>query len=305
MLSLDYPQVLKHDMDYYVSGQLSYSTNTSSTTMATSNIMTSLPYWNTTDSNMDIWHHTGYEQGLLPLLPQQQQNDDHSMRSDASSIVQSPCFVTSSPSISTFSSISPSPQQHHPLDTSSTSSPPPFTSTLMTDNNEITPIITLQQWSREALIDRVLTLEQELVYYHSSESPKQDGWQCRWDSCDTVTSTLEQLTDHLHRVHVGRGKATYYCGWTGCARHDKPFTKRHKMHNHLRTHTGERPFVCRTAGCQKRFSRPDSLSTHQKTHSNVRPFVCADCGKSYFHARSLRKHLKASHHHGFSNNLIG
>ncbi|ORZ10174.1 hypothetical protein BCR42DRAFT_333851, partial [Absidia repens] len=125
---------------------------------------------------------------------------------------------------------------------------------------------------------------------------KQEGWQCRWDACDTVTSTIEQLTDHLCRIHVGRGKASYYCGWTGCGRHDKPFTKRHKALNHLRTHTGERPFVCRTPGCHKRFSRPDSLSTHQKTHSNIRPFVCADCGKSYFHARSLRKHLKASQH---------
>ncbi|KAI9304551.1 hypothetical protein BJ944DRAFT_163355, partial [Cunninghamella echinulata] len=114
--------------------------------------------------------------------------------------------------------------------------------------------------------------------------------------CDKVTSTLEQLTEHLYRVHVGRGKANYYCGWIGCNRHDKPFTKRHKMHNHLRTHTGERPFVCNATGCHKRFSRPDSLSTHLKTHSNVRPFVCADCGKSYFHARSLRKHLKASNH---------
>ncbi|KAI8335428.1 hypothetical protein BC941DRAFT_461972 [Chlamydoabsidia padenii] len=194
-------------------------------------------------------------------------------------LAPSPCYVTSSPTTSTFSSI-------HAFST------PENSAHLISP----TPLASLQHLSREALIDRVLELEQELIYCHSSESPKQDGWQCRWDSCDTVTSTLEQLTDHLYRIHVGRGKASYYCGWTGCARHDKPFTKRHKMHNHLRTHTGERPFVCRTPGCHKRFSRPDSLSTHQKTHSNVRPFVCAECGKSYFHARSLRKHLKASPH---------
>ncbi|KAI8144549.1 hypothetical protein BJV82DRAFT_607679 [Fennellomyces sp. T-0311] len=87
---------------------------------------------------------------------------------------------------------------------------------------------------------------------------------------------------------------TYSCEWEGCPRNQKPFTKRHKMYNHLRTHTGERPFVCTKSGCEKRFSRPDSLTTHIKTHSNVRPFICAakGCGKAYYHARSLKKHEK-------------
>ncbi|KAI9253835.1 hypothetical protein BDA99DRAFT_442969, partial [Phascolomyces articulosus] len=77
-----------------------------------------------------------------------------------------------------------------------------------------------------------------------------------------------------------------------CPRNQKPFTKRHKMHNHLRTHTGERPFECKEPGCGKRFSRPDSLTTHSKIHSNVRPYLCGfeNCGKAYYHLRSLRKH---------------
>jgi hypothetical protein len=71
---------------------------------------------------------------------------------------------------------------------------------------------------------------------------------CKWENCTLELNTLDELINHVKIDHIGSGKANYYCCWKDCARKQKPFTKRHKMHNHLRTHTGERPFVCQEPG---------------------------------------------------------
>ncbi|KAI8093168.1 Gli-3 product/segment polarity gene cubitus interruptus-like protein [Halteromyces radiatus] len=117
---------------------------------------------------------------------------------------------------------------------------------------------------------------------------------CLWENCEQEWTTLEALITHVRNDHVAQGKKFYVCRWKNCRRNQKPFIKRHKMYNHFRTHTGEKPFQCDDEGCQRRFSRLDSLVTHKKVHSNIRPFQCKvpDCTKAYFHARSLRKHLR-------------
>ncbi|KAI8367218.1 hypothetical protein EDC96DRAFT_507324 [Choanephora cucurbitarum] len=120
---------------------------------------------------------------------------------------------------------------------------------------------------------------------------------CQWSDCTEKAVSLDQLMTHICDQHIGSGKAAYLCEWKDCGRNKKPFMKRHKMHNHMRTHTGEKPFVCTIDDCKKTFSRPDSLSTHVKTHSDVRPYFCTypACDKAYFHSRSLRKHIKSIH----------
>lgn len=71
---------------------------------------------------------------------------------------------------------------------------------------------------------------------------------CLWRDCGMTLDSMVALNEHVAELHIGSGKASYSCSWQGCPRLLKPFTKRHKMYNHLRTHTGERPFRCLVPG---------------------------------------------------------
>ena len=74
-----------------------------------------------------------------------------------------------------------------------------------------------------------------------------------------------------------------------CPYCDRTF-KKHNLKQHVRIHTGEKPFACKK--CNKAYKRNYLLEEHMRTHSGEKPFVCPVCDKAFARKLNMQVHMR-------------
>ncbi|GAA35010.2 zinc finger protein ZXDC [Clonorchis sinensis] len=139
-------------------------------------------------------------------------------------------------------------------------------------------------------------LENRVEWGLAIPDPDPERYHCTYPGCDKSYARRHRLNQHLS-THTGSGpircdqpnchvryfseedlqrhklvhmyandklpRRRHACPYPNC---DKAYSKLNKLKEHLRSHTGERPYVCREPGCGAAFIRLYGVRRHELTH---------------------------------------
>uniref|UniRef100_A0A1A9WHQ6 Protein krueppel n=1 Tax=Glossina brevipalpis TaxID=37001 RepID=A0A1A9WHQ6_9MUSC len=156
----------------------------------------------------------------------------------------------------------------------------------------------------DVITDADIVMEHEVGFMHNYSKSSSDFLH-KCDNCDISLSTLEDLLKHKKTKHLA-----YICTICGntfkghsqlsahkrlhkerlfkCKNCDKSYPRQTDLNIHMRSHTGDRPYVCHI--CDKRFPMKVRLTYHLQRHQGVR-HPCPYCDIVYENRNQLKSHL--------------
>lgn len=116
---------------------------------------------------------------------------------------------------------------------------------------------------------------------------------CTYSGCTKTFNRPQRLANHL-RSHTG--ERPFKCEYAGC---DKDYQEEKHLRQHVNaSHTHEKKFECTHEGCDGKFPTASKLRRHEKVHTGKERFRCRDyppCNQSFRKHQTLQRHIRSEH----------
>ncbi|XP_033109366.1 zinc finger E-box-binding homeobox 1-like isoform X2 [Anneissia japonica] len=126
---------------------------------------------------------------------------------------------------------------------------------------------------------RLTSLKEHIKYRHEKGS---NSFSC--PKCNYCFAHKSQLERHMATHMPGRNQVCEIC--------NKAFVNIYRLQRHMLTHTsGNRKFKC--GECSKAFKYKHHLKEHLRIHSGEKPYECSICRKRFSHSGSYSSHISS------------